>query len=265
LVAGGASGLDALASVELYDPASGTWTTTAALNTARRDHTATLLPNGKVLIVGGDSGLSNNPSYLAGAELYDVGLGFNAAWQPQIAAFSSPIFTNGWLQLTGSGFRGVSEGSGGNGSQDSAAGYPLVQLRRLDNEQIAFLACTNWSATSFASAPVSGLPAGWAMATVFVNGIPSQSSLLLWQPSSVVTMPPILITNAIRLSGGSYRFSFANTPGLGFTVMAATNPALSMSGWTNLGGATEVSAGQYQFTDPQASTTPRRFYRVRSP
>src|SRR2546428_13254212 len=55
---------------ELYDPASGTWTVTGSLNTARATHTATLLPNGKVLVAGG-----NNANELSRADLYDAAAG----------------------------------------------------------------------------------------------------------------------------------------------------------------------------------------------
>ncbi len=54
-----------LASAELYDPASGTWTVTGSLATIRQYHTATLLSNGKVLVVGGGFPAT------ASAELYD--------------------------------------------------------------------------------------------------------------------------------------------------------------------------------------------------
>jgi hypothetical protein len=59
---------DAIASAELYDPASGTFTATGSLSAERVYHTAAMLPNGKVLLAGG-VGLSGGE--LASAELYD--------------------------------------------------------------------------------------------------------------------------------------------------------------------------------------------------
>ena len=54
LVAGGLESVGPsvyLTSAELYNPSNGTWTATGSLNTARYDHTATLLPNGMVLVL----------------------------------------------------------------------------------------------------------------------------------------------------------------------------------------------------------------------
>jgi WD40 repeat protein len=81
LVAGGVqgatgSGYTSITSAELYDPASGTWTVTGSLATARGDHTATLLSSGKVLVAGGRPTFSGagNPR-IASAELYDPASG----------------------------------------------------------------------------------------------------------------------------------------------------------------------------------------------
>ncbi len=74
LVAGGRTGFPSgtiIASAELYDPVTGIWTTTGSLGTARWLDTATLLPNGKVLVVGGQG----NSSTLATTELYDPATG----------------------------------------------------------------------------------------------------------------------------------------------------------------------------------------------
>ena len=48
-------------------------------------------------------------------------------------------------------------------------------------------------------------------------------------------------------------------------MLASTNLALPLSNWTAMGGVTEASPGQFQFTDPQATNIPGRFYRLRTP
>jgi hypothetical protein len=60
-----------LASGELYDPATGSWTATISMQVARGGYTATLLRDGTVLVAGGN-GISG---YLASTELYDPGTG----------------------------------------------------------------------------------------------------------------------------------------------------------------------------------------------
>src|SRR5207237_1745205 len=58
---------------EVYDPAAGRWSIIGRLNFRREKHTATLLPNGKVLVAGGYDAYIG--SYLASAELYDPATG----------------------------------------------------------------------------------------------------------------------------------------------------------------------------------------------
>lgn len=72
LITGGLvnSVLDAVDTAELYDPAANTSTMLSARMTSlRNQHTATLLPNGKVLIAGGSS--HGDGDAMSTAELYD--------------------------------------------------------------------------------------------------------------------------------------------------------------------------------------------------
>ncbi len=65
----GPSCTELLASAQLYDPANNTWSSAASMSAVRYLHTATLLGNGKVLVVGGYDGCTGG--YLASATVYD--------------------------------------------------------------------------------------------------------------------------------------------------------------------------------------------------
>jgi hypothetical protein len=81
LVCGGDQGYTglgqaSLASAEIYDPATGTFTTTGSMSTARTAFTATLLADGRVLVAGGHNPDESRPAAgesfeLATAEIYE--------------------------------------------------------------------------------------------------------------------------------------------------------------------------------------------------
>ena len=231
LVTGGTGNtLEPIASAELYDPLTGAWTSAGSMVSPRDEPCATVMSNGKVLVTGGSS---NGFNEVNTAELFDVGLGFSAAWQPQIVTITSPVVVGGSLVITGSQFRGISEASGGHGAQDSPCDYPLVQLVSAQSGQAVFLLCTNWSTNTFVSGPVTGLPPGYAQATVFVNGIPSPSKLVLLQSSATVTLGDLLQT----YDGTAKSVTAATVPS-GLTVDVTYNGSANAP--TNAGSYTVI-------------------------
>ena len=90
-----------LASAELYDPSTGTFTATGDMTAARQGHTATLLKDGRVLIDGGYSNSGDSP---ASPELYDPATGtFSLTGRsayPDLFATSASLLTNGKVLAT---------------------------------------------------------------------------------------------------------------------------------------------------------------------
>ena len=75
-VPGGTGPGTTIATAELWDPSTGTFSRTGSMNDARADHTATLLPDGRVLVIGGfhNSDLRGSLD-LATSEIWDPASG----------------------------------------------------------------------------------------------------------------------------------------------------------------------------------------------
>jgi hypothetical protein len=79
---------------EVYDPATGLWTPTGSMSSARSGHTLSLLPNGRVLAAGGYDGTN----MLSSAELWDPATGI---WSPTASLLAArgghtaTVLTNG--------------------------------------------------------------------------------------------------------------------------------------------------------------------------
>jgi WD40 repeat protein len=111
LEAGGFTGCDDdfcsdTRTAELYDPATGKWSYTGSMHAAREQQTATLLPDGQVLVAGGynEGGAGGYPYSYSSAELYDPATGTWTLTAPMATAHygqTATLLTNGWVLIAG--------------------------------------------------------------------------------------------------------------------------------------------------------------------
>ncbi len=291
LAAGGqshdASGYTGQASAELYDPNLGTWTLTGTMPNVHQFHTATLLTNGWVLVVGGQD---NNGSALTNADLYNPTSGSWTATGGTIKRHSNHnaiLLPNGKVLVAG----GVDENynpqkfselydpatgtwtaTGAlnvnrSGSTAILLTNGLVLIAGPDNSAELYNPTSGvWSAAAPMHQPRQQFPMVQINDQVLVAGgfyFSSLTNAELYSSTALATLPINLASS--RLASGAVQFGFTNTPGVSFTALTTTNLSLSLSNWSVLSNVTEITSGTFQFTDLPATNGPQRFYRVRSP
>jgi WD40 repeat protein len=257
----------------LYDSATNSSVYTGNLGTARAFHTATLLPNGKVLVAGGGTNT---------AELFNPATGIwtpTGSLDPAQVVDTATLLPNGKVLVVGGTNAEVYNQASGTWSP---AGNPAASgsATLLPNGKVLVVgtiygqsglytpsaelydpADGTWSTAGSPAVPRSG-----HTATLLSNGkVLIAGGFYNSAELYVSSLNPIV--NPIKLSDGSFQFRFSNPSGANYRVLASTNSTAPLNTWSNLGPATESppGSGQFQFTDHQAPNYPRRFYRVSSP
>ena len=181
LVAGGLTNFlkqSYLFSAELYDPATGTWTITGSLNTARVWHTATLLTNGMVLVAGGWTQASGQ---FSSAELFNPTTGTwtnTRSMNNARSSHTSTLLTNGMVLVAG-GY--------GNGFLSSAELFdstpqppPTIGITTYSNTPVVFFPTA--SGTNYTLQMCTNLSSPvWVAVT---NGIPFSGVQIINPPSN---------------------------------------------------------------------------------
>jgi N-acetylneuraminic acid mutarotase len=254
LVAGGAPDAlqyTSLASAEVYDPATDTWTAIGSMSSARQAPSATLLTDGRVLIAGGyDQGY-----FGSGAELCDPVTGLwtgTGALGSARGVHTATLLPDGKVLV-----------AGGNHNTFSA---PAIVA--LSSAELYDPATGTWTASGSLNAARSThtsilLPSGQVLVVAGFN-----FNLNVWLTSAELygsAAGPITLLNPMKLPDGAFRFAFTGAANGTNTILTSANAALPLSNWTALGIVPEVAPGLYVFSDPEAAGNSVRFYRLRSP
>jgi hypothetical protein len=241
LVVGGTNKTTALlANAELYLPAAGAWTATGSLKEKHAFHTATLLPNGQVLVAGGYAAFFQYPFpgfyfSTSGAELYDS---ISGTWTSTNSMLNSHVghvavlLPSGNVLVGGDGPYGVELFDTSRGTWSAAP--PLITFRRF---------CAFTLLASGGVLASGGLGISSYLGTSELYGLPNALSPLI-RPD------------------GTPCFCFTNIHGLSFAIMTSTNLSLPFANWQMIGGVVEIAPGSFRFTDPRGTGGGQQFYRA---
>jgi WD40 repeat protein len=229
---------------ELYDTASETWSYTADMLLEQDEAAAAMLADGSVLVAGGFT----NGEVADFTEIYNPA---TATWT-QTGNLNTPRSSATAVLLA----NGVVLVAGG----DDVDGNPLTSSELYDPSSGMWFtnAVMNDARDTFQAVLLND---GQALAAGGFSGGQCLASAEIYATIS----SNIVLMNPVRMSNGEFQFSFQYTPGASTTVYGTTNLSLPFASWPNLGSATEVSSGRFQFTDSQAPSLSRRFYRASSP
>ncbi len=191
----GATG-ETIDTVELYNLAKDTWSVAGTLLEGRAAHQTILSVKGKLVTFGG-YGDSPTGSYTTRktVEQFDLtnvsSSGF--FWRPSVTT-ATCLNCPGAKQIdvTGSGFSKAPENSSG-GTAQSPTNFPLVQIMRLDNQQILWLTPgTASSDTHFLSTSIPDFPYGPVMVYVYTKGSMQGKVALLGDSGNKVYIPVVI-------------------------------------------------------------------------
>ena len=239
LVAGGYNGVTALgtlASTEIYQPATNTWTPGPDMNQHRQGHTATLLKNGQVLVAGGAG---------ATAELYSAG----AAPPPApavtgVSPASGPAAGGTAVTVTGSNLTGGSVAFGGT----AATGVSCSAS-----------SCTATSPAGTGTVNVTVTTAGGTSATgsadqfTYTAAPPPAPAVTGVSPASGPAAGGTAVTvTGSNLTGGSVAFGGTAATGVSCSASSCTATSPAGTGTVNVtvttAGGTSATGSADQFT-----------------
>jgi hypothetical protein len=181
LLAGGQL-VGGITSAEIYNPATGTFSATGNMTTPRFWHAATLLPDGTVLITGGDSG---GDAVLASAEIYTPAVLVAASsWQQAIAAMKTAAGTDSfnfwqwawyWQHLPA--FPGAPVSFGVQGSIDNTPGLIEKIIAAADDNGSQNISAEEWVNYYFYVVAIDP----WQQAIARMQASAGTNSLNFWQ------------------------------------------------------------------------------------